>query len=172
MTANSTSFDSDTGAAAGSVDWKFKPEFVEQARKLAQLGAVDVEIADFFEVSVRTIYRWKLDHSEFGEALEVGKEPADHRVTRAVFQRAVGYDYVEQQAIKVKTGKDTEEVVVVDVQKHMAPDGTTGIWWQKNRLGWTDKQVLEHTGPDGGAIMAKVTVDAVVARLAKLDDDC
>ena len=40
----------------------FKPEYVEQAEKLAVLGATDEEIGDFFGVSARTIYRWKLDH--------------------------------------------------------------------------------------------------------------
>ena len=32
---------------------KFKPEYVEQARKLTQLGATDREVAEFFEVSER-----------------------------------------------------------------------------------------------------------------------
>ena len=35
---------------AGGRPTKFKPEFVEQARKLAQLGATDREVADFFDL--------------------------------------------------------------------------------------------------------------------------
>jgi transposase-like protein len=38
---------------------KFRPEFVDQAAKLAQLGATDREIGDFFKVDERTINRWK-----------------------------------------------------------------------------------------------------------------
>ena len=44
---------------------KYKPEFAAQAAKLCALGATDVEIADFFEVDVRTIHRWKGEFEEF-----------------------------------------------------------------------------------------------------------
>ncbi|MBL3206262.1 terminase, partial [Klebsiella pneumoniae] len=37
---------------------KYKPEFAEQAKKLAVLGATDAQMADFFEVSVSTINLW------------------------------------------------------------------------------------------------------------------
>ena len=43
----------------------YDPDYARQAKKLAELGATDQEIADFFEVDVRTIYRWKHDHDEF-----------------------------------------------------------------------------------------------------------
>jgi hypothetical protein len=33
----------------------YREAFVEQARKLCLLGATDVELADFFEIDVRTI---------------------------------------------------------------------------------------------------------------------
>lgn len=47
---------------------KFKPEFIEQAEKLCKLGATDLEMADFFEVDVRTLYRWKADNESFCHA--------------------------------------------------------------------------------------------------------
>ena len=37
----------------------YKPEFVEQARSMCRLGATDEELAEHFEVCVRTIYRWR-----------------------------------------------------------------------------------------------------------------
>ena len=43
----------------------FDPAYVGQAEKLASLGATDIEVADFFGVDVRTIYRWKHAHEEF-----------------------------------------------------------------------------------------------------------
>ena len=61
----------------------YRPEFPEQAEKLCQLGATDIEIADFFEVDVRSIYRWKHAHPNFSDALKAGKEAADERVKRA-----------------------------------------------------------------------------------------
>ncbi len=44
---------------------KFKEEFIPQAEKLCKLGATDMEVADFFEVDVRTLYRWKGENAEF-----------------------------------------------------------------------------------------------------------
>jgi hypothetical protein len=76
---------------------KFKPEFVAQAEKLCQLGATDQDIADFFEVDLRTIYRWKASHEDFCHALRSGKEVADERVERSLYQKAVGY---EQDAVQ------------------------------------------------------------------------
>ena len=53
---------------AGGRPSKFKPEYIEQARKLALLGTTDREVAEFFEVDERTVYRWQHDHPEFCQA--------------------------------------------------------------------------------------------------------
>lgn len=51
----------------------FKPVFAKQAQKLAKLGATDIEIADFFGVTVRTLHRWKAEYKEFCHSLKVSK---------------------------------------------------------------------------------------------------
>ena len=81
----------------------FRPEFVEQARKLCELGATDLELADFFEVDVRTIYRWQAQEDAFCHALKAGKVAADERVTRSLYHRACGYtqDAVRSSSIRV-----------------------------------------------------------------------
>src|SRR5688572_9466832 len=76
----------------------YKSEFAEQATKLALLGATDQEMADFFKVDGRTVHRWKHDHDEFCHALKAGKEAADDRVERSLYQRAIGY---EQDEVKI-----------------------------------------------------------------------
>jgi hypothetical protein len=141
----------------------WKPEFVEQARKLAELGATDSELADFFGVSDRAINRWKSKHQEFGEALKMGKNVPDERVVASLYQRAIGFEWTEQQAVKIKVDKDEEKVEVVDVIRRAAPDTTACIFWLKNRrrAEWRDKVEHEHAGPDGGPI---VTEDAALAR--------
>ncbi len=58
----------------------FRDEYVEWAYKLCLLGATDVELADFFEVSEDTIYRWKKVRPEFSEAVRRGKANADAEV--------------------------------------------------------------------------------------------
>ena len=145
----------------------FKPEYVAQAEKLCALGATDAEIADFFDVTPRTIHRWKLQFEEFCHALKTGKDLADERVQRSLFHRASGFVFTEQQAFKVKTvefsesGKrvrETEEVRVVDVERMAIPDTTAGIFWLKNRRRdeWRDVHNTEHSGLNGGPIETTV----------------
>ena len=60
-----------TAPAAVGRPSKFKPEYVDQARKLAQLGATDREVAEFFNVSEQTPNTWKHVHPEFLESLKL-----------------------------------------------------------------------------------------------------
>jgi hypothetical protein len=42
---------------------KFKPEYIEQARKLCKFGHTDPELAEFFGVHLQTINNWKAEIS-------------------------------------------------------------------------------------------------------------
>lgn len=133
---------------------KYKPEYCEQAEKLCRLGATDVELADFFGVSVRTLHRWKIESEEFCHSIKAAKAEADDRIERALYERASGFEYKEQQAIKVKVGPHEEKVEIVDVERMAPPDTTAMIFWLKNRRpeNWRDK--VDHTlaNPDGSAL--------------------
>lgn len=121
----------------------YNPEYVEQGRKLAKLGAKDTEIADFFEVDVRTIYRWKAEHEDFCQALKVGKSKADERVVRGLYERATGYTHPEDKIFMAEGVP-----VTVPTMKHYPPDTTAAIFWLKNRNSqkWRDKVDHEHGG--------------------------
>lgn len=136
---------------------EFKEEFVEQARKLCELGATDDEMADFFGVHRVTLYRWKLEYPEFCNAIKSAKEIADERVERSLYQKATGYDVTEEEAVKVKREQYKEEVEVVEVRKHVPADTTAAIFWLKNRRKdeWRDKQEVEQ----------KLTADDTIAGL-------
>jgi hypothetical protein len=114
----------------------------EQVEKLCALGATDEEIASFFGVSARTIYRWKLDYPRFCQALTSGKQAPDDRVERSLYQMAVGTYVTQQQAIKVKTGQYTEDVKIVEVEVFQPAEAGAAIFWLKNRRKdqWRDKQ--------------------------------
>lgn len=124
-------------------DGKFKPEFIEQAAKLARLGATDFEIAGFFKVHVSTLHQWKHDHEGFVESLRLGKEEADNRVERALYQRAVGYSY---DSVKIFQYEGCP--VEVPFVEHIAPDVQAGQYWLNNRKGydWKSKVEHEHSG--------------------------
>lgn len=146
-----------TGAAGGRPP-KFKVSFIPQAEKLCRLGATDEEVADFFEVDVRTIYRWKGGNEKFCQALKSGKEMADERVERSLYARALGYKHDE---VDIRVIDNV--LVKTPIVKHYPPDTTAGIFWLKNRRPgeWRDKQEMEHAGKGGGPIaMQFTTTDA------------
>lgn len=129
----------------------YKPEYAKQAEKLCRLSATDPELADFFEVSVATIHRWKHDHEEFCDALKVGKDAADHRVERSLYQRAVGY---RRDAVKIFMPSGAEEPVYAPYIEEVSPDVTAQIFWLKNRkkAEWRDKVETGLTDTEGNDV--------------------
>lgn len=123
----------------------YKPEYAEQATKLCRLGATDMELADFFDVDVRTIYRWKNTREDFCQAVTCGKEAADDRVERALYNRAVGYSH---EAVKIFMPAGATAPVYAPYVEHVPPDPSAAFNWLKNRRKevWRDKQEVEHTG--------------------------
>jgi len=138
---------------------KFRGEFVKQAEKLCLLGATDQEIADFFEVDVRTVYRWKADNDEFCQALKVGKEAADERVERSLYQRAIGY---EQDEVKIFMPAGSPSPIYAPYRAKIAPDTTAAIFWLKNRrtADWRDKQEMAHSGDVAVSVIERKIVKA------------
>lgn len=145
----------------------YSDTYPKQAEKLCLLGATDQEIADFFEVSIRTLYQWKSVHPEFSQALKAGKEEADERVVRSLFQRAIGY---EQDEVKIFMPAGAKEPVYAPYRAKIAPDVTAGIFWLKNRrpAEWRDKREVEHSGAIGGH---QLTDDELAAIAAGSGDD-
>lgn len=121
----------------------YRPEYAEQAAKLCALGATDFELADFFKVDTRTIYRWKNVHEDFCQALIAGKENADTRVERALYNRAVGYTFESEKVFQFQG-----QIVRADTTEHVPPDPSAAKLWLTNRKpeDWRDKQEHEVKG--------------------------
>ena len=119
---------------------KYSKEFDEQARKLAMLGLIDTEIADFFVINIATLYRWKNSHKSFCDALKAGKLIPDAEVAISLFERATGYEHPEDKIFQFEG-----QPVIVPTTKHYPPDATSMIFWLKNRQPgyWREK-------PEGG----------------------
>jgi len=103
----------------------YKPEFAGIARRLCRNGATDIEVADILGISVRTFYRWCLLHDEFTAAVRVGKDAADDRVERALYQRAVGYDYIAEKIVTPRGGGP----VVMPYTMHIPADVRAALHW-------------------------------------------
>lgn len=135
----------------------YKPEYAAQAEKLCLLGATDREIADFFDVSTPTIWRWAHKYDAFCNALRAGKEACDDRVERALYNRAIGYSH---DAVKIFMPANAAAPVYAPYVEHVAPDVGAASLWLKNRRGdlWRDKQQHEHTGKDGAPLVPVINV--------------
>lgn len=135
----------------------FRDEYVVQAEKLCRLGATDIELADFFEVDVRTIYRWAQSREVFCQALRAGKEACDDRVERSLYNRAIGYTH---DAVKIFMPANAEAPVYAPYREHVVPDVGAAKMWLSNRRGdvWREKQTHEHTGKDGAPLVPVINV--------------
>lgn len=136
---------------------KYEPVFPERARELCERGATDIELADFFDIACSTLYEWKHVHPEFAEAIKVGKECADARVERSLYNRAVGYTY---ESVKIFMPGGAEAPVYAPYREHVPPETTAAIFWLKNRQPdrWRDKSQHEHTGKDGAPLVPAINV--------------
>lgn len=141
----------------------YKSDYVEQARKLCELGAIDVDLADFFEVTIGTIWQWQRRHPEFLSAIKVGKENADDRVERSLYHKANGYTFESEKVFQFQ-GK----IVRAQTREHIPPDTTAAVFWLKNRRknDWRDRQ--EYTGADGSPLIPEYTDEQRAKALAVL----
>lgn len=115
---------------------KYKPEYAEQAHKLALLGATNEQLADFFEVATSTVDLWIKENEAFSGAVKAGRLEADAAVASSLYHRAKGYSH---PAVKIMAVNG--EVREVGYTEHYPPDATSMIFWLKNRRPdlWRDK---------------------------------
>ena len=137
---------------------KFRPEMLEQVRILCERGFTDQEIADLFGVTDRTLYRWKLEHPEFVQAMKIGKDVPDDRVERSLYALAIGYEHDD---VDIRTAG--VRIVKTKIRKHYPPHAVAAIFWLKNRRReqWRDR-VDSQDGSDSPT-PEKITVEVVDA---------
>jgi transposase len=141
---------------------KFKPEYIEQARKLCQFGHTDQELAEFFGVHLQTINNWKRKYPEFLYAIKVGKGVSNGRVERSLYQRGLGYNY---EATKIFMPAGSKQPVVVHYTEHGPADVGAAFIWLKNRdpERWRDVQNVEH-------VLGKYLISVIAEARALLDE--
>lgn len=153
----------------------YNPDYHDDwAWSLALKGATDQELAEAFGVSKRTILRWKNEHPSFAEAYQRGKDVADAKVKKALYQRAIGYEVIEKEStvdVDPKTG-ESKPVRVKTITKQIAPDTMAIMYWLNNRSKGEFAQRQEVTL--GGEVktppMANLTEDEL-RKLARLGEE-
>ena len=113
---------------------RFRAEFAEKARTLAEFGATRVEIATFFGVDEETLRRWAAKDSAFADAIETGAARADERVRSALYQRALGFMRDEEVALSTPAG-----IQKITVKKVIDPDSRSAALWLANRTNFSLK---------------------------------
>lgn len=111
-----------------SLQTKWRDEFCEQAYKFCLLGAINKQLAEFFDVSEKTIEKWLREKPAFREAVSKGKARADAEVASSMYHAAKGYSHDEDKIMQFQG-----EPVIVPTKKHYPPDATAGIFWLTNR---------------------------------------
>lgn len=132
----------------------YRPDcYPELAHNLALAGFDNETMANAFGVHVDTFIEWKKTYSEFAEAIREGGLNADGKVARAMYHRALGYDYQAEKLLVVNG-----EVIREEVRTHLPGDVAAQRVWLTNRRPdkWADRKQI--TGPNGGPIQQQVMV--------------
>lgn len=138
----------------------YRPQYADQARNYCLLGATDAQMAEFFEVSERTINRWKAAHPEFSEALRRGKSEADALVAESLYKRATGCSHPDTHV-----SNHQGEITLTPITKHYPPDVQAATFWLKNRQPTLWKERVEVKAEiKGDPFPAKEVLDAIYAK--------
>lgn len=104
------------------------PEVREVLEYMISNGATDAQIAVFYGVSRMSLHRWKTENREFFKLFKDNKKIANDNVKQALYDRAVGYDFVETKLFVDKGTIIREEVI-----KHIPGDVSAQRYWLNNR---------------------------------------
>lgn len=128
---------------------KYDERFVKIAKVLCMRGGTDEDLAEAFDVTARTINRWKKNYPEFTEALTAGKEYADAEVELSLYRRAKGSKKktkVTRKIIEMDKDGNTKpaKIETVETEEDIIPDVGACCFWLKNRRPdiWRDKQEI------------------------------
>jgi transposase-like protein len=129
------------GNSGGGRKPKYQTAMAGIARRACERGLTDQEVADLLGVNPSTLYRWRAQYRQFSRAFRLGKELANNRVERALYERAIGYDYEVEKQIMTRHGPQ-----MLRWREHLPPDVTAALAYLKNRRPdrWCDRQIVEH----------------------------
>lgn len=123
---------------------KYDPKYhLPWAKGLLRRGCTVEELAEEFEVSRSTIYKWADEHEEFSDILNESRELADFAVEETLYNRAIGITVTEKRTVVQANPNGEQKPARVEiVEKQVPPDTTACIFWLKNRNPklWRDRQ--------------------------------
>lgn len=124
---------------------KYKKNFPDRVRKMVRLTHYDM--AKNLGIAVSTFCEYMKEYPEFAEAVNEADAATNSIVESSMFQAANGYSH-DDTDIRVVDGK----IVMTPIVKHYPPNPSLAIFWAKNKMGWKDKQDIEHSGKITGVV--------------------
>lgn len=109
---------------------KYSPDILPTVRNYSYLGASDADLAVFLGVKEGTVANWRKRYPEFDAACREGKEDADARVAKSLYQRAIGF---ERADVTEHLGPDGKVLKVTKSTKYYPPEVSAAIYWLNNR---------------------------------------
>ncbi len=123
----------------------YQPDFAEDARKLALMGATDQEVAWHFKVPIGTLHDWLASVPEFAQAVQYGRTSGDADVVEAFRQIATG---CFPEVVTNPIGAEKEPLTYI---RHRPPNRHARNFWLMNRRPseWSQKAEIESDPRQG-----------------------
>jgi hypothetical protein len=105
-----------------------------------------------------------VEYPHFARAFRLGKEMADVRVERSLYERAVGYSYEAQKAVVTRHGQE-----ILRWREHLPPDVTAALAYLRNRRPdrWRDTIKHEHSRSPYDGIESAAELRALLQEQAR-----
>lgn len=146
---------------------KYNPEYHDDwAWSLAIKGATNKEMAEAFGISLRTIIRWMNEYESFADAVARGKNVADAKVERSLYQRAIGFEITDtEKTIDMDKDGNAKPVRIKNTTRKIVPDTMAIMYWLNNRKRgqWSQRQEV--------ALSASDNSEDVLIYLPKIDGE-
>lgn len=124
----------------------FREEYIDHAKKLCLLGFTNVQIAEVFDITEPTLYRWQLANPELRIAMNTGKAIADAEIANSLYNRAKGMVLPDCHVSNFQG-----DITITPLEKHIAPDTLAAKFWLKNRQPELWRENIGVTDGNGGA---------------------
>lgn len=122
---------------------KYKADFPDRVRKM--VGLTHADMAKNLGIGLSAYCDYMRTYPQFSQAIKEADDVTNSIVESAIYKAAIGYE---------------------SNNRHYPPNPTLAIFWAKNKMGWRDKQDIEHSGSVSDPVK-----DKVAQELSKLDAD-
>ena len=148
------------------IEPKFNTQRDARVYNFCLLGASNNDLCKMLNISKSTFHKWRKDKPGFAKAIQLGKEHADARVAKSLFQRAIGYSHKDTKFATFEGNITDRE----EYDKHYPPDVTAIKLWLTNRdpERWQDVTRSEVTGKNGQPL-ATMNANVDVTKMSNIE---